>query len=84
MKRLAVETGGTEEAEALNMEATLEMEVDGGEEVEGGETLMALGFIGLLKQEEEPVRTMLVDAHNGFNEISHLIILWIVWHRWPA
>ena len=28
--------------------------------------------------------TMLVDAHNGFNELSRLEMLWTVRHRWPA
>ena len=27
---------------------------------------------------------MLVDSHNGFNELSRLAMLWTVRHRWPA
>ena len=27
---------------------------------------------------------MLVDARNGFNELSRLAMLWTVRHRWPA
>ena len=27
---------------------------------------------------------MLVEAHNGFYEMSRLAMLWIVQHRWPA
>ena len=27
---------------------------------------------------------MLVDAHNGFNELSHFAMLWTVQHHWPA
>eukprot|EP00957_Ditylum_brightwellii_P138148 10531197-Ditylum_brightwellii.AAC.1 len=31
-----------------------------------------------------PGGTTLVDARNGFNEISRLAMLWKVRHRWPA
>ena len=27
---------------------------------------------------------MIVDAHNGFNELIRLAVLWTVRHRWPA
>ena len=27
---------------------------------------------------------MLVNAHNGFNELSHLAMPWTVQHLWPA
>ena len=32
----------------------------------------------------EPSGTTLVDARNGFNELSRLTMLWVVCHRWPA
>ena len=35
-------------------------------------------------QESEPSGTKLVDARNGFNELSCLEILWTVRHRCPA
>ena len=53
-------------------------------EYEGGETQWALGALEFLTQEDEPSRTTLVDACNGFNELSRLAILWTVRHRWPA
>ena len=42
---------------------------------EGGETQRALGALGFLTQEAEPSGTMLVDARNGFNELSCLAML---------
>ena len=39
---------------------------------------LALGATGILMQEADMVGTTLVDAQNGFNEISHLVILWAV------
>ena len=27
---------------------------------------------------------MLVDARNGFNDLSRLTMMWTVWHSWPA
>ena len=53
-------------------------------EDEGGGTLRALGALEFLAQEAEPSGTTLVDAHNGFNELSRLEMLWTVRHRWPA
>ena len=32
----------------------------------------------------EPSRTTIVDAHNGFNGLSHLAMMWTVRHCWPA
>eukprot|EP00957_Ditylum_brightwellii_P145023 11045126-Ditylum_brightwellii.AAC.1 len=29
-----------------------------------------------------PGGTMLVDARNGFNELSMMAMLWTVWHWW--
>ena len=45
---------------------------------------MALGDIGFLTQEEDPVGTTLIDACNGFNKLNSLAILWTVQHHWPA
>ena len=64
------------------------MEVEEDEESEGedegGGTQLALETLEFLTQEAEPIGTMLVDARNGFNELSRLTILWTVRHRWPA
>ena len=45
---------------------------------------MALEATGILTQDNEPGGTTLVDACNGFNELSRLEILWTVRHLWPA
>ena len=81
----------TEEEAAENFEvalATQEMEVegDGGSEGEegGGGTQQALEALEFLTQDAEPSGTTLVDARNGFNELSRLAMLWTVRHRWPA
>ena len=68
--------------------AALEMEVEEegareGEE-EGAGTQQALEALEFLTPEAEPNGTTLVDARNGFNELSRLEMLWIVRHRWPA
>ena len=67
-------------AGALNME----MEVFSGDVVEGEEggdgTQGALGALYYA----DPSGTTLVDACNGFNELSRLAIMWTVRHRWPA
>ena len=50
-------------------------------EMEGGElggTLLALEATWIL------THTTLVDARNGFNELSRLEMLWKVLHRWLA
>ena len=60
-----------------------EVEVSKGKE-RGGGTERALGALEFLTQEAEPSGTMLVDARNGFNELSCLEMLWNVQHRWPA
>ena len=64
----------------------MEVEVDRGSEGEGGNggTQRALEALELLTQEAEPSGTTLVDARNGFNELSRLAMLWTVRHRWPA
>ena len=45
---------------------------------------VALETIWILTQNSEPGSTNFVDACNGFNEISRLVMLWMVRHRWPA
>ena len=89
-ERLMVVTVGTEEEEAERIEAMLEMEVNvegegEGEGEEGGDgNKMELGALELLTQEAEPSGETLADTRNGFNELSHLEILWTVHHRWPV
>ena len=64
----------------------METEGDGrskGEEGGGG-TQGALEALEFLTQDAEPIDTTLVDACNGFNELSRLAMLWAVRHRWPA
>ena len=53
-------------------------------EDEGGETQRALGDLEFPTQDSEPSGTTLADAHNGFNKLSRLAMLWTVRHRWPA
>ena len=88
---LSIETAGTKEEASEGLEAALgistqEMEVEGemGSEGEegGGGTQQALEALEFLSQDTEPSGTMLVDAHNGFNELSRLAMLWTVRHRW--
>ena len=47
-------------------------------------TQVALVALELLTQDADPSETMLVDARNGFNELSRLAMLWTVRYRWPA
>ena len=89
LKNLTIETAGREEDPAENMQEALEMEIEvegvnvvEGEE-EGGGTIRALGDLELLTQDAEPSGTTLVDARNGFNELSHFAILWTVRYHWP-
>ena len=49
-----------------------------------GEGLLALEAKGLLTQDAEPGGTTFVDAHNGFNKLIYLTMLWTVHHRWLA
>ena len=81
-----MEIEGMEEEASEILEEALGMEVkEEGEGEEGGDgTLRALGAINFLTQEAEPSRTTLVDSCNGFNNLSHLAILWTVRHIWPA
>ena len=46
--------------------------------------IRALGALEFLTKDSEPSRTTLVDACNGFNELSRLAMVWTVRHRWPA
>ena len=72
--------------EGLSEALRMEVEEDKGSEVEegGGGTLRELEALEFLTQEAEPSGTTLVDARNGFNELSRLAMLWIVRHLWPA
>ena len=81
--KLTIETAGTEEETEEQQEAVLEMEVEReGEREEGGDgTQRSLGSLEFLTQDSEPIRTTLVDAHNGFNELSRLAMLLTVRHR---
>ena len=80
---LTVETDGTEEAAAEILEAALEIYEYKEREVEevGEGYLRAMGAIELLTQDEEPSGTTLVDARNGFNDLSRLTMLWTVQHH---
>ena len=89
LNNLNIETAVTEASEGLEAAlATQEMEVEGdgvseGEEGGGG-TQRALEALEFLTQDAEPSGTTLVDARNGFNELSRLAMLRTVRHRWPA
>ena len=90
LTNLRIETAGTEEEVAEGLATALDIEVEveedrgsKGEEGCGG-TQIALGALEFLAQEAEPIRTTLVDARNGFNKLSRLVMLWTVRHRWPA
>ena len=88
LKNLRIETAGTEEEAEEGMAWALRMESveDKGSEGEerGRGTPRALEALEFLTQEEDPSGTTLVDARNGFNELSPLVMLWTVRHRWPA
>ena len=43
---------------------------------------MSLEATYLLTQEAKPIRTTLVDACNGFNELSRLEMMWNIQHFW--
>ena len=85
LNNLTIEMEGTGEEAEEQQEVVLDMEVEEIVEVEeGGEgnprALVALEF---LTQYAYPSGTTIVDAHNGFNELSRLAMLWTVRHRWP-
>ena len=51
---------------------------------EGDGTLRELGALEFLTQDAYPSGTTLVDAHNGFNKLSLLAMMWTVRHPWTA
>ena len=86
LTNLSIETAGTEEEAAEGLAAALEMEAeeDRGSEgdEEGGGNQRALGSLEFLTKEAELRGTTLVGAHNGFNKLIRLAMLWTVLHRW--
>ena len=64
-----------EAAEILEEELGMELEKRGEVEEWGEVTLRALGALEFLTQEAEPSGTTLVDARNGFNELSLLAMM---------
>ena len=86
LNNLTIETAGTKEEAAEQLEEALEMEVEEtGEGEEGGEgTQRALGALEFLTHDADPSGTTLVGARNGFNELSRLAMLWTVRHCWPV
>ena len=88
LNNLTIETAEKEEEAEEGMAESLSMkiEADRGSEREegGGGTQRALEALEFLTQEAEPSGTTLVDARNGFNELSRLAMLWTVWYRWLA
>ena len=64
----------------------MDVEVDRGSKGEEGcgGTQRELEALEFLTQETEPSGTTLVDARNGFNELSSFTMLWTVQHHWPA
>ena len=85
---LTIETAGTEEEAEEGLTAAMEMTMEEDRESEGeegvGGTQQALDALEFLTQEADPIGTTLVDACNGFNELSRLAMLWTVRHRWLA
>ena len=61
----------------------MDIKEEGKGEEEGYGNLRSLGAVEFLTQEAEQGRTMLVDTHIGFNELSRLAMLWTLRHRWP-
>ena len=81
---LRIETAETEEEAAECLEATLNMEMEvvwninvEGEEGDDG-TQRDMGDSDFLTHDEEPSGTTLIDARNGFNNLSRLTMLWTV------
>ena len=83
LNKLTIETAGTEEEAAEKLEDALEMEIEETcEGEEGGDgTQREMGDLDFLTRDSDPNGTTLVDARNGFNELSRLAILWTVRHR---
>ena len=90
LSSLTIETAVTEEEAAEIFKAVQGMEVEEGRgdsvevEEEVVETQKALVALEFLTQDTDPSRTTLVDACNGFNELSRLVIMWTVRHSWSA
>ena len=82
MSNLIIETAVTKEEAAKGLAAALGMEVKVDRESEGeeggGRPQQALEPLEFLTQDADPSGTTLVDAHNGFNELSRLAMLWTV------
>ena len=76
------------EESAEGLVAALEMEVEENrviEEKEGGDgTQRSLGALEFLNQDAELSEATPVNARKGFNELSPLVMLWTVQHRWSA
>ena len=77
MGNLRIETAGRAEEVTEELDHALEMKVEeqgaGEEGCEG--TKGGLGSQEFLTQTADPSRKTLVDAHNGFNELSCLAML---------
>ena len=84
LNNITIETSGTEVEAAKGLLAALSMEIEEKEGFDGDGTQRALGDRELLTQDAEPSRKTLIEAHNGFNELIRLAILWTVRHRWPT
>ena len=77
---LILNTCVIEEGTAVNLETELEIGVEEEYKKEGEGNLMALGGTRFLTKEAERSGTTLVNACNGFNDLSRLERLWTVWH----
>ena len=90
LNNLRIKTTGAEEEATELFTEVMEMEVEEIREdlveveEEGVGTQRSLSSLEFLTQDAEPSRTKLVDARNGFNKLSCLVILWTMWHRWTA
>ena len=88
LNNLTIETAGTEGEAAEGLAASLVMKVEedrGGEGEEGGDgTQRTLGALDFPTHEADLRGTTIVDARNGFNDLSRLTMMWTVRHRWPA
>ena len=76
LNNLTIETAGKEKEAAEVIAALLEMQVEEdrvNEGEEGGDgTEREMGALEFLTQDADPSGTTLVDACNGFNELSRL------------
>ena len=76
---LTIETKVTQEEAEEGLIAALEINMEGDRESEGeegdGGTQRSMEAFKLLTQDAEPSGTTLVDARNGFNELSRLRML---------